>query len=126
MASMGNAEKGLEFSISLDGIEPQIWRSVRVPESIELAELHRVIQLAFGWEDRHLHQFTAGTGADTQRILSDEETAQDIGIESETGVLLTSVLETVAGSGSTDAAAPRPARWRTSTISAIPGTTPSR
>ncbi|MBG0740769.1 plasmid pRiA4b ORF-3 family protein [Paeniglutamicibacter antarcticus] len=97
---MGNTENGLELRISLDGIEPQIWRSIRVPESIELAELHRVIQLAFGWEDRHLHQFTAGTDTDTRRILSDEETAQEIGVESETAVLLTSVLETVAGSSS--------------------------
>ncbi len=100
MASMGNAEKGLELRISLDGIAPPIWRSIRVPESIELAELHRVIQLSFGWEDRHLHQFTAGTDADTQRILSDEETAQEIGVEAETGVLLTAVLETVAGASS--------------------------
>ncbi|MDQ6739194.1 MAG: plasmid pRiA4b ORF-3 family protein [Actinomycetota bacterium] len=102
---MGNAEKGLELRISLDGIAPPIWRSIRVPESIELAELHRVIQLSFGWEDRHLHQFTAGADADTQRILSDEETAQEIGVEAETGVLLTAVLETVAGSGSAGTAA---------------------
>ncbi|MCY0905018.1 plasmid pRiA4b ORF-3 family protein [Arthrobacter sp. H14-L1] len=102
---MGHAEKGLELRISLDGIAPPIWRSIRVPENIELAQLHRVIQLAFGWEDRHLHQFTAGTGPDTQRILSDEETAREIGVEAETGVSLTSVLETAAGSGSAGSAA---------------------
>ncbi|WP_434616044.1 plasmid pRiA4b ORF-3 family protein [Arthrobacter sp. A5] len=113
---MGNAEKGLELRISLDGIAPPIWRSIRVPESIELAELHRVIQLAFGWEDRHLHQFTAGIDPDTQRILSDEETSREIGVESETGVKLTAVLETVAGSTGTDATSAAAAAGRPATL----------
>jgi hypothetical protein len=43
--------------ISLKGITPQIWRSVQVPGSFTLGDLHYVIQDAMGWDDAHLHQF---------------------------------------------------------------------
>ena len=34
-----------------------VWRRLQVPETTTLAELHRVIQVAMGWEDYHLHRF---------------------------------------------------------------------
>lgn len=43
--------------ISLDGIRPEIWRTVVVPKSITLSQLHNVIQVAMGWENSHLHLF---------------------------------------------------------------------
>ncbi len=46
-----------KLKISLRGISPQIWRRVLVPADLTLYELHRVIQIAFGWEDYHLHAF---------------------------------------------------------------------
>ena len=45
--------------ISLDDIEPVIWRRILVPARFTLNGLHRVIQAAFGWEDYHLHRFEA-------------------------------------------------------------------
>lgn len=36
---------------------PCIWRQVAVPGNFTLAELDRVIQLAMGWTNSHLHQF---------------------------------------------------------------------
>lgn len=36
---------------------PCIWRQVAVPGHFTLAELDRVIQLAMGWTNSHLHQF---------------------------------------------------------------------
>jgi hypothetical protein len=45
--------------ISLDDIEPVIWRRILVPARFTLNGLHRVIQAAFGWEDCHLHRFEA-------------------------------------------------------------------
>lgn len=39
------------------GIEPTIWRTVRVPDSFTLHQLHRVLQLVFGWLDYHLYEF---------------------------------------------------------------------
>lgn len=48
-----------QLQIALQDIEPLIWRRVIVPSSITFAKLHRVIQIAMGWEDSHLHQFVS-------------------------------------------------------------------
>ncbi len=50
----------LQIRIELEGLEPAIWRRVRVPASIMLGKLHRVIQVAMGWTDSHLHEFDIG------------------------------------------------------------------
>ena len=42
--------------ISLDDSKPLIWRRV-VIKSLNLHMLHRVVQVAMGWEDMHLHGF---------------------------------------------------------------------
>lgn len=47
----------LQLRIELDGVRPSVWRVIQVPASIPLDRLHRVIQIAMGWEDRHLHEF---------------------------------------------------------------------
>lgn len=46
--------------IALKGIRPSIWREVFVPSDIRLDRLHQVIQIAMGWEDCHLHEFSSG------------------------------------------------------------------
>ena len=46
--------------ISLDDIEPVIWRTVDMPFTGSLRMLHDVIQAAMGWQDCHLWQFEAG------------------------------------------------------------------
>ena len=46
--------------IELVGSEPLIWRQVEVPTSITLKGLHDVVQVALGWFDYHLWQFTIG------------------------------------------------------------------
>ena len=51
-------ERRYLLKISLMHIEPEIWRRVIVPGSISLDRLHDVMQIAMGWEDSHLHQFT--------------------------------------------------------------------
>ncbi|HQT37848.1 MAG TPA: plasmid pRiA4b ORF-3 family protein [Acidocella sp.] len=52
------------FIIRLDayiiGIEPRITRSLEVPLGLNFAQLHEVLQAAFGWTDSHLHHFNAG------------------------------------------------------------------
>jgi hypothetical protein len=50
-------ERSLQLKITLAGSKPPIWRRVRVSESMSLDELHRVIQIAMGWDDAHLHSF---------------------------------------------------------------------
>jgi hypothetical protein len=47
----------VELRLTLAGIEPPIWRYVRVPDAYTLHQLHRVIQLVFGWLDYHLYTF---------------------------------------------------------------------
>ena len=46
-----------ELKITLRGSDPAIWRRIQVPGDIKLDRLHRVFQIAMGWEDSHLHQF---------------------------------------------------------------------
>jgi len=46
--------------IHILGIEPKISRTLELPITLNLAELHEVLQAAFGWTDSHLHQFSIG------------------------------------------------------------------
>lgn len=50
----------LQLRISIENIEPAIWRRVVVADSLTLAQLHTVIQRAMGWEDCHPHEFQIG------------------------------------------------------------------
>lgn len=71
----------LELTITLAEIEPPIWRHVRVPDTYTLDQLHRVIQLLFGWLDYHLYAFEVGE----RRFEPPLEEAED---EDSTGVQL--------------------------------------
>jgi hypothetical protein len=46
-----------QLHVSLCEIEPAIWRGLCVPADATLGDLHQVLQVAFGWQDRHLHDF---------------------------------------------------------------------
>jgi hypothetical protein len=50
------------LKITLRGSKPPIWRRVVVRADMRLDWLHAVIQIAMGWTNSHLHQFTAGSG----------------------------------------------------------------
>ncbi|MDP9177375.1 MAG: plasmid pRiA4b ORF-3 family protein [Gemmatimonadota bacterium] len=41
-------------------IKPPIWREIDVPDNYSLLQLHRCIQLVFGWLDYHLFEFQVG------------------------------------------------------------------
>jgi hypothetical protein len=60
------------FRATIVDIEPPIWRLIRVPDDFLLHQLHRVLQLAFGWLDYHLHEFRVGS----RRIEGPHEEAQ--------------------------------------------------
>ena len=50
-----------QLKITLVGSSnPPIWRRILAPASMSLAQLHDAIQLVFGWQECHLHEFTAG------------------------------------------------------------------
>ena len=48
----------LRLRASIVGIEPEIWRTIDVDDSLSLAQLHMVLQVAFNWFDSHLHRFS--------------------------------------------------------------------
>src|SRR5664280_2247736 len=49
--------KALQINVALSGIRPLVWRRLLVPSEFTLARLHRVLQVAMGWKDCHLHRF---------------------------------------------------------------------
>jgi hypothetical protein len=48
--------------IDLKYMKPPIWRRLEVPGDLSLDELHQVIQIAFDWQDEHLHAFRTPYG----------------------------------------------------------------
>jgi pRiA4b ORF-3-like protein len=52
-----NSAAVYQLRIRLDRISPLIWRRLLVSDATTIAELHAIIQSAFGWSDDHLHQF---------------------------------------------------------------------
>ncbi|NQX12354.1 plasmid pRiA4b ORF-3 family protein [Microbacteriaceae bacterium VKM Ac-2855] len=58
-------------------METGIRRLLQLDGAMTLAELHQVLQVAFGWEDRHLHEFSddASPTADSLRWLDAEALA---------------------------------------------------
>lgn len=47
----------LQLNIRLKNTSPPVWRRVLVKNSINLWQLHLTIQLAMGWENKHLCEF---------------------------------------------------------------------
>ncbi|MDZ7852767.1 MAG: plasmid pRiA4b ORF-3 family protein [Halomonas sp.] len=50
----------IRLRIELLDTDPLVWRSLLVPEQINLHRLHEVIQVVMGWEDSHLFEFECG------------------------------------------------------------------
>ena len=50
----------LLLKLRLKHARPPVWRDIAIPGNATLADLHRYIQLAFGWDNYHLHNFTIG------------------------------------------------------------------
>jgi hypothetical protein len=46
--------------ITLEEVEPPVWRRLQVAGSVTLEGLHTIIQKAMGWHDAHLHEFEVG------------------------------------------------------------------
>lgn len=52
--------EALQLRVDLEGFKPPIWRRLVVPATFTFADLHVTLQIAFGWEDAHLHRFEVG------------------------------------------------------------------
>lgn len=57
---MFEAINAVQIRVSLDGIEPMIWRRLVLPSRWNLEHLHLAIQAAFNWWNYHLHEFRIG------------------------------------------------------------------
>ena len=49
-----------QLKVTLLGTMPPIWRRLLVPADLTLAQLHDVLQATMGWQDCHMHEFSAG------------------------------------------------------------------
>jgi hypothetical protein len=47
-----------QLKVTLQGSRPPIWRRLLVPSNMTLGKLHETLQVAMGWSDSHLHDFT--------------------------------------------------------------------
>jgi hypothetical protein len=79
-----------ELRVTLRGIDPPIWRRVRVPADIELPALHEVLQRVMGWTNSHLHEFRVGGVA-----FGDPEEEDDYGPIDERRVRLSQLVRHV-------------------------------
>ena len=59
----GPAAPVYQLKVSLRGASPPIWRRLELPADTGLADLHDIIQVAFGWADSHLHAFETAYGS---------------------------------------------------------------
>lgn len=53
----------LRLRIDLKYMKPPIWRRLEVPADMSLADLDEAIQIAFEWENEHLHAFRTAYGS---------------------------------------------------------------
>ncbi|MEU6714416.1 plasmid pRiA4b ORF-3 family protein [Nonomuraea sp. NPDC046802] len=89
--SLGEAAPGepvYELKITLlDTDDPVVWRRLRVSAGIPLSRLHRILAVAMGWDDYHLHVFTVGG-----RRYGQPSPEWDDGLLDETTVTLADVV----------------------------------
>ncbi len=50
----------VKLHVSLDEIEPEVWRRLVLPANWNLEQLHLAIQAAFNWWNYHLYEFRIG------------------------------------------------------------------
>jgi len=84
----------LQLKVTLLGTMPPIWRRLLVPADLTLAQLHDVLQTAMGWQDGHMHEFSAGHRHFGKPNPEDRLMGMDP-VENERTVRLSSVLSRV-------------------------------
>ena len=62
---------GYICKIVIEDTHPPVWRRILIPDKITFGELHEIIQVLFGWEGEHLHEFQIPS--DRITIGSEEE-----------------------------------------------------
>ncbi len=57
---LDSPETIFQLKVSLLEIHPLIWRRLAVPMSITFHKLHKILQVAMGWQGYHQYNFTVG------------------------------------------------------------------
>lgn len=47
-----------QIKVLLVHSKPPIWRRIIIPGNITFTRLHYIIQIAMGWQDEHLYEFS--------------------------------------------------------------------
>ena len=71
-----------QLKITLQDIDPPVWRRVLVPSEFTLLDLHYVIQVVMGWEECHLHELhdqTTEVSVPTPRPSTNQQTRARLG-----------------------------------------------
>jgi hypothetical protein len=74
-----------QLHVTLQDVSPPIWRRLHVDAAINLTQLHLTIQVAMGWQDKHLYEFVA------DGVRWGEASAERPRIESDAGVPLSRI-----------------------------------
>ncbi|GAB2680970.1 plasmid pRiA4b ORF-3 family protein [Thalassiella azotivora] len=85
----------LRVRVDLVGARPPIWRRLDLAGEMTLDVLHRVLQVAMGWTDSHLHGFSAGGDRydrSAERYLTEFDLSEGDTGTAEAGVRLDQVL----------------------------------
>jgi len=70
-------DQAMQLKVQLKYFKPPVWRSVVVPSLATLGDLHRVIQIVFGWDGDHLHAFRVGSHNYSDSSFGLEETGEE-------------------------------------------------
>ena len=71
------AAQVVDLKVTLWRSTPSLWRTVRMPLAATLGDLHRAIQVLFGWDGDHLHAFTVAGARYSDPFFDLEETADE-------------------------------------------------
>jgi hypothetical protein len=84
-------EAAYVLRVSIADSRPKIWRKLSVPGDYTLGDLHTILQIAFGWENDHMHSFTVNSteygmpvgdmGFGDEFDIIDEETVRLSGLD---------------------------------------------
>ena len=66
-----------QLKVTLNDVEPAIWRRLLVPADITLGELHLVLNEVMGWTDSHLHSFALADRTFGDPQLDDDDDGPD-------------------------------------------------
>ncbi len=66
------SKKIYQIQIALKGFKPKIWRRLLTQSDLLLSDFHKIIQIAMGWTNSHLHQFIKNRTYYSMRMQDDD------------------------------------------------------